>query len=293
MKKLFSVSFFSLVVFAGVALFSCNAQAPKANLKTDVDTLSYAVGVNIASSPGFGYALQDVDSAYMSEFFKGVQATLNADPKNKKAVAYATGQQVGQQLAQMVIQMNQSFFGEDSTQTVSKKNLYAGIVNTLLKKNLLISADSAQFVVQTLAEKKQQEVLEKQYGEVKKANAEFLETNKTKEGVITLPSGLQYKVITEGTGAKPTATDKVKVHYHGTNINGEVFDSSVDRGTPAEFVLNQVIKGWTEGLQLMPVGSKYILYVPSDLGYGAQPQGEKISAFATLIFEVELLEIDN
>ncbi|KAA6303481.1 MAG: FKBP-type 22 kDa peptidyl-prolyl cis-trans isomerase [Candidatus Ordinivivax streblomastigis] len=293
MKKLFSVSFFSLVVFAGVALFSCNAQAPKANLKTDVDTLSYAVGVNIASSPGFGYALQEVDSAYMSEFFKGVQTTLNADPKNKKAVAYATGQKVGQQLAQMVIQMNQSFFGEDSTQTVSKKNLYAGIVNTLLKKNLLISADSAQFVVQTLAEKKEQEAMEKQYGEVKKANVAFLETNKTKEGVITLPSGLQYKVITEGTGAKPTATDKVKVHYHGTNINGEVFDSSVDKGTPVEFVLNQVIKGWTEGLQLMPVGSKYILYVPSDLGYGAQPQGEKISAFATLIFEVELLEIEK
>jgi FKBP-type peptidyl-prolyl cis-trans isomerase FklB len=153
--------------------------------------------------------------------------------------------------------------------------------------------ESAQAYSMSEMESIKAKALEKQYAAEKKANEDFLTENAKKEGVVTLPSGLQYKVVKEGTGAKPTATDKVKVHYHGTNIKGEVFDSSVDRGTPAEFGLNQVIKGWTEGLQLMPVGSKYILYVPYDLAYGAQSRGDKIGPFATLIFEVELQGIEK
>jgi FKBP-type peptidyl-prolyl cis-trans isomerase len=117
-----------------------------------------------------------------------------------------------------------------------------------------------------------------------------LEENKAKEGVVTLPSGLQYKVVTEGTGAKPLATDMVKVDYKGTNIHGEVFDTTEGQ-EPRQFGLNQVIKGWTEGMQQMPVGSKYILYVPYDLAYGEQGRGEKIGPYATLIFEVTLHEI--
>lgn len=118
----------------------------------------------------------------------------------------------------------------------------------------------------------------------------FLESIKAKEGVVETPSGLLYEVIKEGSGKKPTVTDKVKVHYHGTLTNGEVFDSSIERGQPAEFVLSQVIKGWTEGLQLMSVGSKYKLYIKPELGYGARSQG-KIPSNAVLIFEVELLDI--
>ncbi|MBP1673541.1 MAG: Peptidylprolyl isomerase [Bacteroidetes bacterium] len=121
----------------------------------------------------------------------------------------------------------------------------------------------------------------------------FLDENKTKEGVITTASGLQYKVVTMGTGAKPTATDVVKVHYHGTTIDGTVFDSSVQRGEPISFPLNQVIPGWTEGVQLMPVGSKFIFYIPSNLAYGDQGAGGVIKPGSTLIFEVELIEIEK
>lgn len=119
----------------------------------------------------------------------------------------------------------------------------------------------------------------------------FLAENKTKKDVITTESGLQYQVVTEGTGAKPTASDKVKVHYTGTLLDGTVFDSSVERGEPAEFGVGQVIKGWTEILQLMPVGSKYIIWVPSDLGYGERGAGQDIKPNSTLKFEIELLEI--
>jgi FKBP-type peptidyl-prolyl cis-trans isomerase len=120
----------------------------------------------------------------------------------------------------------------------------------------------------------------------------FLEKNKIVDGIITTESGLQYKIVILGTGAKPTAEDKVKVHYHGTLIDGSVFDSSVERGEPITFPLNQVIKGWTEGVQLMPVGSKFIFYIPSELGYGSQGAGGAIPPDATLIFEVELLDIN-
>jgi len=120
----------------------------------------------------------------------------------------------------------------------------------------------------------------------------FLEKNKTKKNVQVTESGLQYIVLKKGNGPKPTATSKVKVHYHGTTPQGEVFDSSVDRGQPIEFGLNQVIKGWTEGVQLMPVGSKFKFFIPQELAYGANPQpGSAIMPYMPLVFEVELLEI--
>ena len=124
-----------------------------------------------------------------------------------------------------------------------------------------------------------------------KAGQEFLEANKAKPGVQVLPSGLQYEVITEGTGEKPKATNKVTCHYHGTLIDGTVFDSSVKRGQPATFPLNMVIKGWTEALQLMPVGSKWRLFLPPSLAYGDRQTGAHIGPQSTLIFEVELLGI--
>jgi FKBP-type peptidyl-prolyl cis-trans isomerase FklB len=127
----------------------------------------------------------------------------------------------------------------------------------------------------------------------KESGEKFLEENKKNPNVKVTPSGLQYEIIKEGTGAKPTATSKVRVHYHGTTPNGEVFDSSVERGEPITFGLNQVIKGWTEGLQLMPVGSKYRLFIPQELAYGANPQpGSAIKPYMPLVFEVELLGIE-
>ena len=125
----------------------------------------------------------------------------------------------------------------------------------------------------------------------KKAGEEFLQINKGREGVVVLPSGLQYQVLVNGTGAKPKASETVKCHYHGTLINGTVFDSSVERGTPAEFGVSQVIAGWVEALQLMSVGSKWRLFIPSNLAYGERGAGESIEPNSTLIFDVELLDI--
>jgi len=124
-----------------------------------------------------------------------------------------------------------------------------------------------------------------------KEGQDFLETNKSKAGVVALPSGLQYEILTEGTGAKPTAKDTVTCHYHGTLINGTIFDSSVQRGKPASFPLSQVIKGWTEGVALMPKGSKWRFFIPPHLGYGDRQVGPTIGPNSTLIFDVELLEI--
>jgi len=132
---------------------------------------------------------------------------------------------------------------------------------------------------------------EKSGEEAKKEGEAFLEANKQKEGIVVTESGLQYEVISEGTGDKPVLTSTVSVHYHGTTIDGEVFDSSVDRGEPAKFPLQGVIKGWTEGLQLMSVGSKYKFYIPQDLAYGERGPSPKIKPYSTLIFDVELLEI--
>ena len=125
----------------------------------------------------------------------------------------------------------------------------------------------------------------------RKAGEDFLAANKTQAGVTTLPSGLQYLIVKEGTGPKPTLTDKVKCHYHGTLIDGTVFDSSVDRGQPIDFPVNGVIRGWVEALQLMPVGSKWKLFIPADLAYGDNQAGAKIAPGSALIFDVELLEI--
>ncbi|PUZ30317.1 FKBP-type peptidyl-prolyl cis-trans isomerase FklB [Chitinophaga costaii] len=127
----------------------------------------------------------------------------------------------------------------------------------------------------------------------KEAGEKFLAENKTKPGVVTLPSGLEYQILKEGTGAKPTINDKVKTHYHGTLLDGTVFDSSVERGEPISFPVSGVIKGWTEALQLMPVGSKWKLFIPADLAYGDRQAGPKIGPGSTLIFEVELLSIEQ
>jgi FKBP-type peptidyl-prolyl cis-trans isomerase FklB len=151
-----------------------------------------------------------------------------------------------------------------------------------------MSPQEANQYIQEYLSKRQNEML----GENLRIGRDFLEENKKKEGVITLASGLQYEILREGSGPKPKATEKVKCHYHGTLINGKVFDSSVERGQPAVFGVNQVIKGWVEALQLMSVGSKWRLYIPSELAYGSQGAGSSIEPNSTLIFDVELLGIE-
>ncbi len=151
-----------------------------------------------------------------------------------------------------------------------------------------LTPQEANRLIQEYFTKRQEEMLSQNL----QAGIDFLEENKKRENVVALPSGLQYEILTEGKGEKPKATDKVKCHYHGTLIDGTVFDSSVQRGQPAVFGVNQVIKGWVEALQLMPVGSKWRLFIPSELAYGQQGAGEIIQPNSTLIFDVELLEIN-
>ncbi len=161
------------------------------------------------------------------------------------------------------------------------------VADVINNNELEMSPENANDIIQTFFAQKQEEEI--------KANTEvgekFLAENSKKEGVITLASGLQYEIIKEGNGKIPSANDTVECHYHGTLIDGKVFDSSVDRGQPATFGVNQVIRGWVEALQLMPVGSKWKLYVPSDMAYGAQGAGGLIGPNTTLIFDVELLSI--
>jgi len=170
-----------------------------------------------------------------------------------------------------------------------------GFKNVLDSTNLLLDEAKAQQVVRTFFQNKQKADAAKSQevaAENKIEGEKFLAENKSKDGVQTTESGLQYIVLKEGTGKQPTTASKVKVHYHGTLIDGTVFDSSVDRGEPTEFGVTQVIKGWTEGLQLMKEGAKYKFFIPSDIAYGANPRpGGKIKPNSTLIFDVELLEV--
>lgn len=178
-----------------------------------------------------------------------------------------------------------------------------GFKNGMDSTNLLVESKDINNILRTFFQKQQQEKMKEQqaaqvkkaeteFGEYKKEGEKFLADNKVKDGVKTTASGLQYVVLKEGKGDVPTATSRVKVHYHGTLTDGTVFDSSVDRGEPTEFGVNQVIKGWTEGLQLMKPGAKFKFFIPQDLAYGATPRpGGKIKPFAPLVFEVELLEV--
>jgi FKBP-type peptidyl-prolyl cis-trans isomerase FklB len=165
--------------------------------------------------------------------------------------------------------------------------LALGIQDVMEQNKPKMSYEEAQSVINDFFQSLQAKV----GGEALSEGKAFLEENSKRSGIVTLESGLQYEILSEGSGATPQAADTVKVHYHGTLISGKVFDSSVNRGEPATFGVTQVISGWVEALQLMPVGSKWKLYIPSDLAYGAQGAGQAIAPHSALIFEVELLEI--
>ena len=173
-------------------------------------------------------------------------------------------------------------------QAINPEILAQAVQKTIQNEALDLTPEQANQIINSQFQKIQKLKFSKNL----EAGRAFLNSNKNAPGVITLPSGLQYKVITMGTGAKPTATDKVTVHYHGMLIDGTVFDSSVERNQPIELSVNGVIPGWTEALKLMPVGSKWILYIPSELAYGENPR-PGIGPNSTLIFEVELLSINN
>ena len=291
MKKF---TFAAIAAVAAVMMYSCGNGTPKANLKTDVDTVSYAIGM--AQTQGLKDYLVGrlgVDTAYMNEFIKGLNEGANAGDDKKKAAYYA-GIQIGQQISnQMVKGINHELFGEDSTKTISLKNFMAGFVAGTTGKGGLMTVDSAAQVAQEMMRAIKAKNMEKEFGPNKEAGEKFLAENAKKEGVKVLPSGVQYKVIKEGTGAMPKDTSMVKVHYEGKTIDGKVFDSSYTRNQPADFRANQVIKGWTDALVHMPAGSIWEVYIPQELAYGERQQGADIKPFSMLIFKIELLEVDG
>jgi len=241
-------------------------------------------------------SVNKINAPRLNEFIKGLTEAMNLEEKS----AYANGLSIGAQFSQQMLpQFNEMIFGSDSTKEVNREQVLAGIISTLKNQELAISKMEANGLVQTTVEKAQakeqvrmEEELKAQYADSIAAGDAFMAENAKREGVITTPSGLQYEILRAGNGPLPTETDQVKVHYHGTLINGTVFDSSVDRGEPATFGVNQVIPGWTEALKLMPVGSKWRLYIPYDLAYGSADRGT-IKPFSNLIFEVELLGIEK
>jgi FKBP-type peptidyl-prolyl cis-trans isomerase len=234
---------FLAVIFLTTIVSSCNSQGvTKKSLDTEIDSLSYAIGMDVARNVQANVSELDNDL-----FIQGYKSVI------------------------------------DSTTLLIEKEKVQEILSTYFQKKQ-----------QRDREKQQSDAIakaEEQFNDNKVAGEKFLEENKTKDAVKVTESGLQYIVMKEGTGEKPTISSRVKVHYHGTTIDGTVFDSSVERGAPTEFGLTQVIKGWTEGLQLMTVGSKYKFFIPQELGYGIQQKGDKIKPFSALVFEVELLEI--
>jgi len=281
MKKL---TFVAAMAIAAATLASCSGNAPKASLKNEVDTLSYAIGV--AQTMNLNMYLSErlgVDTTYMAEFLQGVVDGAKGGDDKKKA-AYFAGIQIGQQMqGQMIPGISQNIFGNDSTQTLSLNNMLAGFVSAVSKKNLIMSPEEADSVANAI-------VTNIKYGDSKQKNEDFLATNAKKDSVVTLPSGVQYKIIKEGTGAQPNDSSQVVVNYEGKLIDGTVFDSSYTRNEPATFGLNQVIAGWQEALKLMPVGSEWEIYIPQEQGYGTRDMGN-IPPYSTLIFKVELLDI--
>ena len=285
---------FSILAAIAVAaiLGSCTNGTPKANLKDDVDTLAYAIG--LAQTQGLKDYLTmrlEVDTTYMDEFVKGLNEAVNANG-NKKKAAYYAGLQIGQQVSQQMIKsLNYDIYGDDSTRTISLKNFMAGFVSGTTGKGQLMTIDEASNTAQTMMASVKARVMEEKYGDWKKQCEDYMAEIAKKEGVKELGDGVYYEVLTEGTGAIPADTNRVSVHYEGKLLNDTIFDSSYQRGEPAKFRCNQVIAGWTKALTQMPVGSTWMVYIPQEQAYGEREAG-KISPFSCLIFKIELLGIE-
>ena len=253
-----------------------------------MDTFSYAMG--IAQTNGLQNYLQQrmgVEPQYMADFLEGFKQSELTDA-DKRLKARLAGIEIRQQVqGQMMAQVNRQI--DDSLDLVNADLLILGFQQALAGEATM-TADSAQAITQKQIDYYHRVRMEKKYGKNRTDGEAFLAENAKRDSVKTTASGLQYKILTQGTGDIPTATDRVKVNYEGRLIDGTVFDSSYKRNQPATFGCNQVIKGWTEALTMMPVGSKWEIYVPQQLGYADREAG-KIPPFSTLIFTVELLEI--
>ena len=277
---------------AAGSMISCGNSTPKADLKNDVDTMSYAMGLSQTQGLKEYLAQMEIDTTNMDAFVKGLNDGANAGDDKKKA-AYFAGINIGQQISNRMIKgINYEIYGKDSTKSISLKNFMAGFVTGATGKKGLMSVEQAGQLAQMKMQAIKAKNMEKTYGANKTAGEKLLAANAKKPGVKTLPSGVQYKVIKEGNGAMPKDTSLVTVHYEGRTIDGKVFDSSYKRNQPTDMRANQVIKGWTEALVHMPAGSIWEVYIPQELAYGEREAGE-IKPFSALIFKIELISVDK
>ncbi|MBQ7472188.1 MAG: FKBP-type peptidyl-prolyl cis-trans isomerase [Prevotella sp.] len=290
MKKLTIVAAMMAITAAFTA---CGNSTPKADLKSDIDSMSYGMGLSQSQGlKDFLVQRMNIDTTYMDEFIKGLNDGANAGDDKKKAAYYA-GIQIGQQISnQMIVGINHEVFGNDSTKTISLKNFMAGFVAGTTGKNAKMTVEQAQTVAETKMREIKAKNMEKEFGPNKKEGEKFLASNKTQPDVKVLESGVQYKVLKEGNGPLPKDTSRVKVHYEGRTIDGNVFDSSYKNGTPITLRANQVIKGFTDALVHMPEGSEWEIYIPQELAYGEREQGQ-IKPFSALIFKVSLISVDK
>lgn len=249
----------------------------------DGKTFSYALGVAQGQSlKQYLIQREGVDSAYVKDAMEGMNANLS-DSERKQKVAYAAGLRIGEMNQRNLVMFNKQAVGKQDSVYVDLATFQQALAAAALGQSTTITADSAMKVVE--------QQFQYQQTVYKNLNTQWLENNKKLKGVKTLPSGLQYRVLTEGKGPIATDSTEVEVHYEGSLIDGTVFDSSYKRGTPATFRPNQVIKGWKEALTMMPEGSVWNLYIPSDLGYGERGAGQNIPGNSTLIFKVEIIKV--
>ena len=293
----------ALALVAGASLSTVDAakkkkvvvveQAPVVEtfgLNNSSDSVSYAAGM--AATQGLvPYLLQQkVDTAYMADFVNAVKETVAKDVNDPKVKAYLMGVSIAQQLSERMLPGLMKEF-QDSPDSISAKVFYKGFTDALLQDTTFFKAADAEALIKAKADAAAAARDEKLYGANRKAGEEFLKENAKKDGVFVLPSGLQYKVLKQGTGAVPSLNDKVLVNYEGRLIDGTVFDASANHGDkPAEFRPTDVIKGWTEALTMMPVGSKWQVYIPYDIAYGSREAGQ-IKPYSALIFDIELVGI--
>lgn len=285
--------FIAVAAILAIGVTSCNkGKSSAAGMDNDVDSLSYAMGMQYAQGLDQYLMQMGLDSTYVNEFYRGLKKGYK-DGGDKKKEAYDMGVGIGLQLSSRMLKgLNEQIFQGDSTQTLNEKVFFKAFLAAAKSEPTAMTMETAQQYSQVKAMEIERRTKEKVYAENKAAGEKFLAENKKKPGVVTLPSGVQYKVLKAGTGATVPDSVQVEVNYEGKLIDGTVFDSSYERKHTATMMAKGTIPGFSEVLTRMPIGSVWEVYIPQDKAYGDRNTG-KIKPYSTLIFKLELVGVKD